>query len=280
MDNQRELTKDEMIMMLINMLKDNGMKEKSNSMYEMAAYIDILERKLDAMSEELNEVSNKLMEMSEKDISDKVKETVRNSVHKGKERIADIKVKVSEIKADIRTKAISIVNDVKLKGMSALNRVAEMTGIKWKLKSLDEKIKGGIADTEQTIARIENFTAGMKIANAQFANSFRALVGKDDKELVDADKKGLVTKLLTGPWKWQKNVYEGMCRNIEGMIKRIDNLSMEVRSRDAGRSVEAEAVDTVEMDYEDIEIIEPRDSMMKVAEEDKYEVVVKNGKGR
>lgn len=61
-----------------------------------------------------------------------MKETVRNSVHKGKERIADIKVKVSEIKADIRTKAISIVNDVKLKGMSALNRVAEMTGIKWK----------------------------------------------------------------------------------------------------------------------------------------------------
>lgn len=43
MDNQRELTKDKMIMMLINMLKDNGMKEKSNSMYEMAAYIDILE---------------------------------------------------------------------------------------------------------------------------------------------------------------------------------------------------------------------------------------------
>ena len=280
MDNQRELTKDEMIMMLINMLKDNGMKEKSNSMYEMAAYIDILERKLDAMSEELNEVSNKLMEMSEKDISDKVKETVRNSVHKGKERIADIKVKVSEIKADIRTKAISIVNDVKLKGMSALNRVAEMTGIKWKLKSLDEKIKGGIADTEQTIARIENFTAGMNIANAQFANSFRVLMGKNEKELAGTDKKGLVTKLLTGPWKWQKNVYEGMCRNIEGMIKRIDNLSMEVRSRDAGRSVEAEAVDTVEMDYEDIEIIEPGDSKMKVAEEDKYEVVVKNGKGR
>ena len=274
MDNQRELTKDEMIMMLINMLKDNGMKEKSNSMYEMAAYIDILERKLDAMSEELNEVSNKLMEMSEKDISDKVKETVRNSVHKGRERIADIKVKVSEIKADIRTKAISIVNDVKVKGMSALNRVAEMTGIKWKLKSLDEKIKGGIADTEQTIARIENFTAGMKIANAQFANSFRALVGKDDKELVDADKKGLATKVLTGPWKWQKNVYEGMCRNIEGMIKRLDNLSMEVRSRDAGISVEAEAVDTVEMDYEDIEISEPGDSVLKVAEEDKYEVVV------
>ena len=230
MDNQRELTKDEMIMMLINMLKDNGMKENSNSMYEMAAYIDILERKLDAMSEELNEVSNKLMEMSEKDISDKVKETVRNSVHKGKERIADIKVKVSEIKADIRTKAISIVNDVKLKGMSALNRVAEMTGIKWKLKSLDEKIKGGIADTEQTIARMENFTAGMKIANAQFTNSFRVLMGKNEKELAGTDKKGLVTKVLTSPWKWQKNVYEGMCRNIEGIIKRLDNLSMEVRS--------------------------------------------------
>lgn len=280
MDNQRELTKDEMIMMLINMLKDNGMKEKSNSMYEMAAYIDILERKLEAMSEELNAVSNRLMEMSEKDISDKVKETVRNSVHRGRERIADIKVKVSEIKADIRTKAISIVNDVKVKGMSALNRVVEMTGIKWKLKSIDEKIKGGIADTEQTIERIESFTAGMKIANAQYANSFRALVGKEDKELVGADKKGLVTKLLTGPWKWQKNVYEGMSRNIEGMIKRLDNLSMEVRRRDAGRSVEAEAVDTVEMDYEEIDIGEPGDSVLKVAEEDKYEVVVRNGKGR
>ena len=90
----------------------------------------------------------------------------------------------------------------------------------------------------------------------------------------------MATKVLTGPWKWQKNVYEGMCRNIEGMIKRIDNLSMEVRSRDAGRSVEAEAVDTEVMDYEEIEISEPRDSVIKVAEEDKYEVVVKNGKGR
>lgn len=60
-------------------------------MYEMAVYIDILEQKLDVMSEEINVESNRLMEMSEKDISDKVKETVRKSVHKGKERIADIK---------------------------------------------------------------------------------------------------------------------------------------------------------------------------------------------
>lgn len=116
------------------------------------------------MSEELNEVSNKLMEMSEKDLSDKVKETVLNAVEKGKERVVDIRAKVTEIKADMRTKAISIVNDVKVKGMSALNRVAEMTGIKWKLKSLDKKIKGGIVDIEQPIARIENFTAGMKVA--------------------------------------------------------------------------------------------------------------------
>ena len=64
------------------------------------------------------------------------------------------------------------------------------------------------------------------------------------------------------------------------MVEAIDNLSMEVRSRDAGRSVEAEAVDTEVMDYGEIEISEPRDSVMKVAEEDKYEVVVKNGKGR
>lgn len=34
------------------------------------------------------------------------------------------------------------------------------------------------------------------------------------------------------------------------------------------------------MDYEEIEIIEPGDSVIKVAEEDKYEMVVRNGKGR
>lgn len=261
------------------------MNEKSNSLYEMAAYVDMLEKKLDSMSQELNNVSQSILEMNEKQLANKIKKAVIQVIDTSKANIAIMKAKVSEVKADIRTKAISIVNDVKAKGKSALNRIAEFTGLKWKLKAIDDKIQVEIKNTEHTIEKLDNFTTSMRNANTQFANSFRLLAGKAEVKDTEPDKKGFIARSIIDQWKWQKKVYEGMSKNVKGMISRLDNLSMEMKEKErdtnndknneiseVNEKTEKSIDDVIEnelMTYDDIEIIDPDDWLLKVAEDDR-----------
>lgn len=92
--NMDKLTKDEMIMMLMDLLKQNNMQKKSNVMYETAAYIDVLESKLDQMSKELTAMRKKLVEMDNKTLATGIKDAINKSITKSQITINDMKEKV------------------------------------------------------------------------------------------------------------------------------------------------------------------------------------------
>ena len=182
-EKKKSMTKDEMIMELMELLKANGRPKQAADVFESAAYVDMLESKLDQMTNELVQMRKELQEMKEQQASKSLKETLSEMVDRAQARCRQMKEKLFEVKEEMHNKASEIVKAVKQKGKEALNRVSEFFGVKKKLESIRENVREGIVETEQTLARIDGFGEGMRMANQQLANSFRVLAGKEQVDL-------------------------------------------------------------------------------------------------
>ena len=56
MTENMQLTKEQNLMELMELLRKNNMKEAANSIFEMAAYVDVMEKKMDSVLGELRTV--------------------------------------------------------------------------------------------------------------------------------------------------------------------------------------------------------------------------------
>ena len=196
--------------------------------FESAAYVDMLESKLDQMTNELVQMRKELQEMKEQQASKSLKETLSEMVDRAQARCQQMKEKLFEVKEEMHNKAAEIVKSVKRKGKEALNKVSEFFGVKKKLESIRENVREGIVETDQTLARIDGFGEGMRMANQQLANSFRVLAGK---EQVDYSKKEYAQSnvaVIRKPWEWQKKVYQNLELHLDAAIDKVDILAKAV----------------------------------------------------
>lgn len=227
-EKKKSMTKDEMIMELMELLKANGRPKQAADVFESAAYVDMLESKLDQMTNELVQMRKELQEMKEQQASKSLKETLSEMVDRAQARCRQMKEKLFEVKEEMHNKAAEIVKTVKQKGKEALNKVYEFFGVKKKLESIRENVREGIVETDQTLARIDGFGEGMRMANEQLANSFRVLAGR---EQVDYSKKEYAQSNVTvirKPWEWQKKVYQNLELHLDAAIDKVDNLAKDV----------------------------------------------------
>ena len=188
----------------------------------------MLESKLDQMTNELVQMRKELQEMKEQQASKSLKETLSEMVDRAQARCQQMKEKLFEVKEEMHNKASEIVKAVKQKGKEALNKVSEFFGVKKKLESIRENVREGIVETDQTLARIDGFGEGMRMANQQLANSFRVLAGK---EQVDYSKKEYAQSnvaVIRKPWEWQKKVYQNLELHLDAAIDKVDNLAKDV----------------------------------------------------
>ena len=129
------MTKDEIIMELMELLKHNDRKKQAGEVFEMSAYVDMLENKLDQMTHELVEMRKELREMKEEQAAKTLKETLSEMVDRAQKRCDEMKQKLFEVKEDMKEKANEIITEFKKKGKEALNKVSEFFGVKKKLPS-------------------------------------------------------------------------------------------------------------------------------------------------
>ena len=162
-----------------------GMNDDANDIFETASYVDMIERKLDDVTNELAEVRKQLQELQDKTMGDSIKKYISDLVAKAENRIIEMKATHTEVKDNMKAKATEIVQAVRWKGRETLNKVSEFVGIRDKIKSMREKLKDGIIDTDKTIAKIDAFGAGMRNAGQMVANTFRTFA---DKEIRKGEK--------------------------------------------------------------------------------------------
>ena len=247
-----ELTKEKNLMELLDLLRKNNMKEAANSIFEMAAYVGVMEKKMDSVLEELVTVKEQLHKMEERETEKGLKQTIKRAVNKLEQDCKAMKEKLFEVKAEIKTKAGEIVTTAKQKGKAALNKVAEFLGIKKKLEGIRQNVQESIADVDKSIGKIDVFGRGMREAGQKIANTFRTFADKPEKEY--GEKKFSKTDLIKKPFQAKRKLLSGILNCVDAAIEKTERLAADVKQyqtdkaeRETAGIGNAEAVNPVEL---------------------------------
>ena len=247
-----ELTKEKNLMELLDLLRKNNMKEAANSIFEMAAYVDVMEKKMDSVLEELMTVKDQLHKMEEREAEKGLKQTLKRAVNKLEQDCKAMKEKLFEVKAEIKAKAGEIVTAAKQKGKAALNRVAEFLGIKKKLEGIRQNVQESIADVDKSIGKIDAFGKGMREAGQKIANTFRTFADKPEKEY--GEKKFSKTELIKKPFQAKRKLLSGILNCADAAIEKTEQLAADVKQyqtdkaeREMGSVDSMEAVNPAEL---------------------------------
>ncbi len=247
-----ELTKEKNLMELLDLLRKNNMKEAANSIFEMAAYVDVMEKKMDSVLEELVTVKDQLYKMEEREAEKGLKQSLKRAVNKLEQDCKAMKEKLFEVKAEIKAKAGEIVTAAKQKGKAALNRVAEFLGIKKKLEGIRQNVQESIADVDKSIGKIDAFGTGMREAGQKIANTFRTFADKPEKEY--GEKKFSKTELIKKPFQAKRKLLSGILNCADAAIEKTEQLAADVKKyqmdkaeREMGSVDSMEAVNPVEL---------------------------------
>ena len=247
-----ELTKEKNLMELLDLLRKNNMKEAANSIFEMAAYVDVMEKKMDSVLDELTTVKNQLHKMEEREAEKGLKQSLKRAVNKLEQDCKAMKEKLFEVKAEIKAKAGEIVTAAKQKGKAALNKVAEFLGIKKKLEGIRQNVQESIADVDKSIGKIDAFGTGMREAGQKIANTFRTFADKPEKEY--GEKKFSKTELIKKPFQAKRKLLSGILKCADAAIEKTEQLAADVKKyqtdkaeREMGSIDSMEAVNSVEL---------------------------------
>lgn len=222
-----QLTNDQQVMELIKLLNQNNLKAAANNIFEMAAYVDAMEKKMDSVIQELASVKDQLHRMEERDAEKGLKQTVQRAVDKLEQGYHAVKEKISDVKSGIKQKAVEIAAAFRQKGKEALNKAAEFLGIKKKLQDIRQNVQKAIAEVDKTVAKIDAFGTGMREAGQKIANAFRALADKSEKEYGEKNfsKTGLVKK----PFEAKRKLLSGILKLTDAAIEKTEQLAADVR---------------------------------------------------
>ena len=247
-----ELTKEKNLMELLDLLRKNNMQEAANNIFEIAAYVDVMEKKMDSVLEELVTVKDQLHKMEEREAEKGLKQTVKRAVNKLEQDCKAMKEKLFEVKTEIKAKAGEIVTAAKQKGKAALNKVAEFLGIKKKLEGIRQNVQESIADVDKSIGKIDAFGRGMREAGQKIANTFRTFADKPEKEY--GEKKFSKTELIKKPFQAKRKLLSGILNCADAAIAKTEQLAADVRQyqmdkaeRETGSVVNMDAANPMEL---------------------------------
>ncbi len=251
MTETMQLTKEQNLMELLELLRKNNMKEAANSIFEMAAYVDVMEKKMDSVLEELVTVKDQLHKMEEREAEKGLKQSLKRAVNKLEQDCKAMKEKLFEVKTEIKAKAGEIVTAVKQKGKAALNKVSEFLGIKKKLENIRQNVQESIADVDKSIGKIDAFGKGMREAGQKIANTFRTFADKPEKEY--GEKKFSKTELIKKPFQAKRKLLSGILNCADAAIEKTEQLAADVKQyqtdkaeRETGNIGKVEVVNPVE----------------------------------
>ena len=247
-----ELTKEKNLTELIDLLRKNNMQEAANNIFEMAAYVDVMEKKMDSVLEELGTVKDQLRKVEEREAEKGLKQTLKRAVNKLEEDCQAMKEKLLEVKAEIKVKAGEIVTAAKQKGKAALNRVSEFLGTQKKLENIRQNVQESIEDVDKSIGKIDAFGKGMREARQKIANTFRTFADKPEKEY--GEKKFSKTELIKKPFQAKRKLLSGILNCADAAIEKTEQLAEEVKQyqtdkaeRETGSVGNMEAVNLAEL---------------------------------
>ena len=229
MEAGKILTNEEVIRELLELLKENAMKEQANDVFEICSYVDGLEKKIDSMTEELTNMQNQIKEMQEDTLINNAKKALSDAQERLNTRREQIKSQVHEVKEQVKFTAKSIVDEAKVKGRAALYRVSEFLEIKNKLLNIRENVRGVIRTMDNDIVKTALLGKGLREAGQTAANAFRTFADKPEVDYLQKEQKHTITKAVLAPMKAVKELFVSLELHLVASIDKLDILAMNVR---------------------------------------------------
>ncbi|MDD3139288.1 MAG: hypothetical protein PHX08_09995 [Lachnospiraceae bacterium] len=223
-----KMTKDEMIMELMALLKQNNMQKEANDSFELCTYVDSLEKKLDAMTRELSNMQQQLKEIQGDTILNHLRSEISESSERFQNRCNLMKEQLQEVKENINFTAKRIVSEFKIKGKEALNKVSELFKVKDKLALIRENVKEAGKEVDCTISKIDAFCAGIREANQKIANTFRTFADKPEVNYSEKEKRISKTEIMKKPWIKGKKILQSMEIRLDAAIDKVENVTRDV----------------------------------------------------
>ena len=225
----KELTKEDGIIELIEILSNQNMQEKIDNFFQFCAYVDDLENKIAAMQTEIEQMKQGRIGKTKESRFVRMKAGIRAEIEQLSEMLQPMKAQVKEIKDDILAKATDITHEAKAKGKAVLYRMSEFMGLKDKLQSMKENVQTAQAKVEHTIEKLEEFGKGMRQANRKIANTVRILFDRETVDYRKKEKKISKTQIAIKPLQGISNLLKGMDQTLYSTIQKVEGLQVEPR---------------------------------------------------
>ena len=252
MEEIAQISTNENIVELIELLKKNQMEREALNVMDLLSYIDVLQDKVEMMNNQLDEMRNevkKVRDIQETTIEAKINKA-ENQLIDGINRLSSYMIEQTQLRVDglkknlqatksyIANKAKEIVTDFKQTGKKSLFKVSELLRVRHVLSGMKNSVEIGILETNDIISRIDTLGKDMreskhaiKEARGERRNAIRSFLGKEAKEvdISEKNKKFSKTELAKKPWHWQRGVYESIKLFLESSIDKLNNLEIAVR---------------------------------------------------
>ncbi|MDE7424082.1 MAG: hypothetical protein K2N51_10350 [Lachnospiraceae bacterium] len=223
----KELTKEDRIIELLEMLSSQNMQKKMDNFFQFCAYVDDLENKIAAMQTEIEQMKQGRTGKPKESRFVRMKAGIQAEMEQLLEMLQPMKVQVKEIKDGILAKVTDITNEAKAKGKAVLHRMSEFVGIKDKLQSLQENVQTAQAKAEHTIDKLEVFGKGMRQANRKIANTVRILFDRETVDYRKKEKKISKTQIALKPLQGISFLLKDMDQTLYSAIQKVEGLQVE-----------------------------------------------------
>ena len=205
---------------LLDLLTQNGKKQEAAELSALFSQFAAMETQYGKVLSELAAVREQLATLHDGgNRAAAMQETKQTQAH-----ITQAKETLSTLKGNMTDKIRKTLAAVKQHGISALNKAADFLGVKKALAEMKGNVQDAIASTQSSIDRINAVGSELHALNEHAKNLGRALTGKERKELTQRNEDKGVLAAVAKPLKRHKATLEGMEKNIERAMARVERL--------------------------------------------------------
>lgn len=215
---------------LLQLLRIYKRNKEANDVFEVASYVDGMEKKLDQAINELTTVRKQLDELQERGNSKSIKEIMSDVVTQLEKSCVTMKQQIIEVKQKVKYKVSEVVQSIKEKGETALYKMTEFLGIRNNLKGIRWELSGNLQEVNDTIGKIENFFNRMRHATNYVHNAGRVIMGKEETALKEKGKLS-VEDIIKAPWTANKTIFTGLINKVDAATLKLEQLSERVEQR-------------------------------------------------
>ncbi|GHU45727.1 hypothetical protein FACS1894120_1110 [Clostridia bacterium] len=226
------LHQNEHVQELYKILQENGkdtagLSALINHVGEMESFVKRAEDRISDMKTQLDSI---------KEIQNHpFKSVLQNAIKALENQVAKIKAGITKLKNAIISGAEKAVNSFKENGVIALNNLAKFFKVESILQSVKTDIKQTIRLNDNSLSKINAFSAEYHKVGLAVKNIARIAVGKQTKDV--AKEAGILAKVISAPYKLQTAILKKAVKTADKAVAGIRQLGVTAAEKTAEKPI-------------------------------------------